>query len=49
MELHHIRLLLAFACIMDFRLFQVDVKCFFLNGLIEEEVYVDQPPGFVDY
>jgi len=42
-------MLLAFACIMDFRLFQMDVKSVFLNGLIEEEVYVDQPPGFVDY
>ena len=34
---------------MDFRLFQMDVKSDFLNGLIEEDIYVDQPPGFVDY
>ena len=27
----------------------MDVKTVFLNGLIGEEVYVDQPPGFVDY
>ena len=44
-----IRLLLAFACIRDFRLFQMDVKNAFLNGYIEEEVHVDQPPSFVDY
>ena len=48
-RLEAIRLLLSFACIMDFRLFQMDVKSVFLNGYIEEEVYVDQPPGFVVY
>ena len=48
-RLEAIRLLLAFACIMDFRLYQMDVKSFFLNGYIEEEIYVDQPPGFVDF
>ena len=48
-RLESIRLLLAFGCIKDFRLFQMDVKSTFLNGLIEEEVYVDQPLGFVDY
>jgi len=26
----------------------MDVKCSFLNGFIEEEMYVKQPPGFVD-
>jgi len=40
-RLEVIRLMLAFACIMDFKLFQMDVKSAFLNGYIEEEVYVD--------
>jgi len=48
-RLEAIRLLLAFACIMHFILFQMDVKSVFLNGYIEEEVYVDQPPSFMDY
>jgi len=48
-RLEAIRLLLDFTCIMDFRLFQMDVKSVFLNGYIEEEIYVDQPPGFVDF
>ena len=48
-RLEAIRSLLAFAGIMDFRLFKMDVKSVFLNGYIEKEIYVDQPPGFVDF
>ena len=44
-----IRLLLAFACHMNFKLFQMDVKSAFLNGFIQEEVYVEQSPGFEDH
>jgi hypothetical protein len=40
------RILLAFAAAKGFQLFQMDVKSAFLNGVIEEEVYVKQPPGF---
>ncbi|KAK9035730.1 hypothetical protein V6N11_077761 [Hibiscus sabdariffa] len=43
-----IRMLLAFACHHEFKLFQMDVKSAFLNGFINEEVYVEQPPGFED-
>ncbi|WVZ63710.1 hypothetical protein U9M48_013319 [Paspalum notatum var. saurae] len=41
-----IRILLAFAASKGFKLQQMDVKSAFLNGFIEEEVYVRQPPGF---
>jgi len=37
-RLEAIRLLLAFASCLDFKLFQIDVKSAFLNGLLNEEV-----------
>ncbi|GKD79629.1 retrovirus-related pol polyprotein from transposon TNT 1-94 [Tanacetum coccineum] len=43
------RILLAYACALDFKLFQMDVKSAFLNGFINEEVYVAQPSGFIDF
>ncbi|GJY85703.1 putative ribonuclease H-like domain-containing protein, partial [Tanacetum coccineum] len=43
-----IRLFLAYASFMNFLVYQMDVKSAFLYGTIEEEVYVSQPPGFVD-
>ncbi|CAA7014800.1 unnamed protein product [Microthlaspi erraticum] len=42
-----IRALLAYAAQMEWRLYQMDVKSAFLNGELEEEVYITQPPGFV--
>ncbi|GJU90762.1 putative ribonuclease H-like domain-containing protein [Tanacetum coccineum] len=43
-----IRIFLAFASYMGFIVYQIDVKSAFLYGTIDEEVYVPQPPGFVD-
>ena len=45
-RLEAIRLLLAYASSMNIKLYQMDVKSAFLNGIINEEVYVEQPPGF---
>ncbi|WJX61410.1 hypothetical protein P8452_46503 [Trifolium repens] len=47
-RLESIRLLLGVACILKFKLYQMDVKSAFLNGYLQEEVYVEQPKGFVD-
>ena len=48
-NLKAIKMLLAFASFMDFKLYQMDVKSTFLNGFIEEEVYVEQPLGFESF
>nr|ABH08430.1 putative integrase [Beta vulgaris] len=45
-RLEAIRILIAFAAYMGFKLYQMDVKCAFLNGYLNEDVYVEQPPGF---
>nr|GEV31114.1 hypothetical protein [Tanacetum cinerariifolium] len=43
-----IRIFLAFASYMGFIVYQIDVKSAFLYGTINEEVYVTQPPRFID-
>jgi hypothetical protein len=45
-RLEAIRILLAFATSKGFKLYQMDVKSAFLNGVIQQEVFVRQPPGF---
>ena len=41
-----IRSVLALAVVMKWKIHQMDVKTVFLNGVVEEEVYVEQPLGF---
>ncbi len=43
-----LRLLLALAALEDWEIHQMDVKSAFLNGLLDEEIYMEQPEGFVD-
>ena len=47
-RLEAIRMLLAYAAHHNFKLYQMDVKSAFLNGPIQELVYIEQPPGFKD-
>jgi hypothetical protein len=45
-RLEAIKILLAFATSKGFKLYQMDVKSGFLNGFIQEELYVRHPSGF---
>jgi len=47
-RLEAIRLLLSYVVNHGIILYQMDVKSAFLNGVIEEEVFVKQPPSFDD-
>ena len=42
-----IRLLLVLAMLEDWEIHQMDVKSAFLNGVLEEEIYMEQPQGFI--
>jgi hypothetical protein len=47
-RLEAIRILLAYSSHHNIKLYQMDAKSAFLNGVINELVYVEQPPGFED-
>lgn len=46
MILEGVRMLLAYAAFKGFKVYQMDVKSFFLNDILEEEVYIEQLDGF---
>jgi hypothetical protein len=46
--LKSVRIILAIATFFDYEIWQMDVKTTFLNGNIEEELYMVHPKGFVD-
>jgi hypothetical protein len=41
-----IRTTLVIAAVMKWKIHQMDMKTTFLNGVVEEEVYMEQPQGF---
>ncbi|GJT42750.1 retrovirus-related pol polyprotein from transposon TNT 1-94 [Tanacetum coccineum] len=47
-RLEAVRLFVAYTAHKSFLVYQMDVKTTFLNGPLKEEVYVNQPDGFVD-
>jgi hypothetical protein len=48
-RLESIRILLSISSCLQIKLYQMDVKSAFLNGILKEEVYVEQPKGFEDH
>jgi len=42
-----VRLFITMAALQQWPLYQLDVKNAFLNGDLQEEIYMEQPPGFV--
>ena len=45
--LKSIRILLSIAACLDYEIWKMDVKTAFLNGYLEESIYMMQPKGFV--
>ena len=43
-----LRMILATVAALDLEMIQLDVKTAFLHGLLDEEIYMEQPEGFVD-
>ena len=46
--LKSIRILLSIATFYDYEIWQMDVKTAFLNGNLEESIYMSQPEGFIE-
>jgi len=46
-RLEAIRMFLALSSFQKFKVFQMDVKSAFLNGVLDEELYIEQPDGFI--
>jgi len=45
-RLDSLRLLLSLVATFDWEIHQIDIKSAYLNGNLEEEIYMDQPRGF---
>ncbi|GJY39806.1 retrotransposon protein, putative, ty1-copia subclass [Tanacetum coccineum] len=44
----YIRILIAIAAYYDYEIWQMDVKTAFLNGRLDEDIYMEQPEGYVN-
>ncbi|GKA24257.1 retrotransposon protein, putative, ty1-copia subclass [Tanacetum coccineum] len=47
-DIRAIRILMSIAAFYDYKIWQMDVKIVFLNGYLDENIYMVQPEGFVD-
>ncbi|GKE78609.1 retrotransposon protein, putative, ty1-copia subclass [Tanacetum coccineum] len=47
-EIRAISILISIAAYYDYEIWQIDVKTAFLNGYLDEDIYMVQPKGFVD-
>jgi hypothetical protein len=45
-KMQAIRLILAYVCSKNIKVYQMDANLTFLNGELEEDVYIEQPEGF---
>ena len=46
-RLERIRIVIVVVAQKKWKIFQLDVKSTFLNGKLDEEIYVEQPQGFI--
>ena len=46
-RLEAIKIFSKFACLRNFKIYQMDVKSTFLNGNLKEEVYIERHAGFM--
>ncbi|GJY76305.1 retrotransposon protein, putative, ty1-copia subclass [Tanacetum coccineum] len=47
-DIRAIRILISIAAFYDYEIWQMDVKTAFLNGYLDEDIYIVQPKGFID-
>ncbi|GJT13763.1 retrotransposon protein, putative, ty1-copia subclass [Tanacetum coccineum] len=47
-DIRAIRILISITAYYDYEIWQMDVKTAFLNGYLDEDIYMVQPEGFVD-